>query len=86
MIQDLVKQDIWHAKAGMVKFVVHKYHGCGDAYYVTCDDLRMSAHDLDTDNLDVARSRAIDYVFKAVEAAISGLSGGMFLFDLLRGK
>lgn len=45
---DPTKGTIFTLEAFPVKVSIHKIHGCGDNYYLSCPDLQLSQHDLKT--------------------------------------
>ncbi len=45
----------WEAKVGPLRVSIHRFHGAGPVWFVTCHDLQMSARELKSPGIEDAR-------------------------------
>ena len=57
-----VEPSCWMASGVLVHIIVHRYHGCGDAWFVTCRQANIDAAGLEGPTLEAAKRQAIDAV------------------------
>jgi hypothetical protein len=52
----------WTLDGALVSITVHRYIGCGDAWFVTCRQAGLEAADLNGPTLEDAKRQALDRV------------------------
>ena len=57
-----VEPSCWTASGVLVCITVHRYHGCGDAWFVTCRQANIDTAGLEGPTLEDAKRQALDAV------------------------
>jgi len=58
----------WEVLLGSLRVTVHHCIGFGNAWFLSCYEVRLSQIDLDTDDVEVAKRRALSRVLDKAEA------------------
>lgn len=53
---------IFELKNNGLGISIHKYNACGDGWFLSCKALGIKAHDLFTNDFDMAIEKAKDYI------------------------
>lgn len=58
----------WELRTKSLRICVHRYIGCGEAWFLTCHDLSIVRHDLDTTDVAAAQKKAINVIVRRVRS------------------
>lgn len=69
------KPSIWEASTKSLRITVHHYAGCGDEWFVTCQELRVQRLPLKSADIVAARVEAIRFLTRRAKQIAAELSG-----------